>query len=38
VANAGYVLTNDTLTTVTLPTTASPGDLVRVLGTGAGGW
>src|SRR6185295_13694951 len=36
--NAGYVLTNAAPTTVTLPTTANAGDLVRVLGTGAGGW
>jgi hypothetical protein len=34
----GYVLTNSQLTTVTLPASANPGDIVRVSGAGAGGW
>ncbi|HWY29722.1 MAG TPA: hypothetical protein VNX46_03145 [Candidatus Acidoferrum sp.] len=39
-ANAGYLLLNSSLTTVTLPPTASliTGDIVRVSGGGAGGW
>jgi microcystin-dependent protein len=36
--NTGYVLTNAAQTIVTLPATASVGDLVRVSGVGAGGW
>ena len=38
VANTGYLLTNALPSAVTLPTTANAGDLVRLLGTGAGGW
>jgi hypothetical protein len=34
----GYLLTNSLLTTVTLPASANPGDIVRVSGAGAGGW
>jgi hypothetical protein len=34
----GYLLTNSQLVTVTLPATANPGDIVRISGTGAGGW
>ena len=36
----GYMLTSPSLTTVTLPATASltPGDIIRVSGAGAGGW
>lgn len=36
--NTGYLLANAALTTVTLPATPAVGDVVRVLGTGAGGW
>jgi len=38
--NAGYILLNAGLTTLTLPATASllPGDVVRVAGAGGGGW
>ena len=38
--NAGYLLLNSSLTTVTLPPTVSliTGDIVRVSGGGAGGW
>jgi len=34
--NNGYILLNNSLTTVTLPTTAAVGDIVRVTGTGTG--
>ncbi len=34
----GYLLTNGLLSTVTLPTTLNPGDIVRVSGAGTGGW
>ena len=34
----GYLLTNSKLVTVTLPASASVGDIVRVSGSGAGGW
>jgi photosystem II stability/assembly factor-like uncharacterized protein len=37
-ANTGYLLTNAATTTVTLPATANVGDVVRISGTGAGGW
>ena len=37
-ANTGYLLTNAAQTIVTLPTTANVGDVVRVSGSGAGGW
>ena len=38
--NAGYILLNADLTTLTLPPTAAllPGDVVRVAGAGGGGW
>jgi hypothetical protein len=38
--NAGYILLNANLTTLTLPATAAllPGDVVRVAGAGSGGW
>ena len=38
--DAGYLLLNSSLTTLTLPSTASllVGDIVRVSGAGAGGW
>lgn len=38
VPNQGYLLTNNALVTVTLPAAPTPGDVVRVSGTGAGGW
>ncbi len=36
--NTGYLLANAALTTVTLPAAPDVGDVVRVLGAGAGGW
>ena len=36
--NTGYLLANAALVTLTLPATPNVGDMVRVLGTGAGGW
>lgn len=38
VVNQGYVISNASLTTVTLPTTAAIGDLIGVSGSGAAGW
>src|SRR5215471_1567462 len=37
-ANTGYLLTNDTQVTLTLPPSLNLGDVVRVCGSGAGGW
>ena len=37
-SDAGYLLTSAQLTTVTLPASASNGDIVRISGAGAGGW
>src|SRR5215831_19464358 len=37
-ANTGYLLTNDTQVTLTLPASLSVGDGLRVCGSGAGGW
>ena len=37
-SDAGYVLTNALLTTVTLPASPVIGDIVRISGAGAGGW
>lgn len=37
-ANQAYLLTNNGFTTVTLPTTANPGDTVTISGLGSGGW
>lgn len=34
----GYLLTNDALVTVTLPASPAPGEVIRVSGSGAGGW
>ena len=34
----GYVLTNSQIVTVTLPTLANVGDIVRIAGAGATGW
>jgi len=36
--NYGYVANNASLVTVTLPSTASVGDILRVVGLGDGGW
>ena len=36
--NNGYVANNAGLVTVTLPDTAAVGDIVKVVGKGAGGW
>lgn len=36
--NSGYIPNNAGLVTVTLPTTAAIGDIVRISGQGAGGW
>jgi hypothetical protein len=36
--NNAYLLVNDATTAVALPGTASAGDVVRISGTGAGGW
>ncbi len=36
--NNGYIANNAGLVTLTLPTTAAVGDIVRVTGKGAGGW
>ncbi len=36
--NSGYILNNAALVTLTLPSTASLGDLIGVVGKGAGGW
>lgn len=37
-ANNGYITTNVSLTTLTLPTTAAVGTIMRVAGFNAGGW
>lgn len=36
--NSGYIASNAALCTITLPSTASVGAIVRVAGKGAGGW
>ena len=36
--NTGYLTNRGTLVTATLPTTAAVGDVVRVAGSGSGGW
>lgn len=38
VVNNGYIANNAALVTLTLPTTASIGDIIHVTGKGAGGW
>lgn len=38
VSNNGYIASNASLVTITLPSTASVGDIVEVAGKGAGGW
>lgn len=38
VVDNGYITNNAALVTVTLPVTASIGDIVRVVGKGSGGW
>jgi hypothetical protein len=37
-SNNGYIADNSGLVTITLPTTAAIGDLIRVSGKGTGGW
>lgn len=37
-ANNGYVCNNAALVTVTLPSTAAVGDIIEIVGMGAGGW
>lgn len=36
--NSGFIPTSSSLTTVTLPTEAEPGDKVAIQGNGSGGW
>ena len=36
--NKGYLMTNNALVTVTLPATSALADIIRVSGSGAGGW
>lgn len=36
--NTGYIITDASTVTLTLPTTAAVGSVVRVVGQGAGGW
>src|SRR5204862_337082 len=36
--NTGYLLVNDAQVTLTLPASPNLGDVVRVSGSGAGGW
>lgn len=36
--NAGYILNNASLVTATLPTTASVGAVINIVGKGTGGW
>ncbi len=36
--NTGYITNNGALVTVTLPTTAALGDVIRIAGKGGGGW
>ncbi len=38
VVNTGYVTTNGALDTMTLPATANLGDVIEIVGQGAGGW
>lgn len=38
VVNTGYIANNAGLVTVTIPDTAAVGDIVHVVGKGAGGW
>lgn len=37
-ANNGYIPINSLLTTITLPVTASPGEVYEIAGQGSGGW
>lgn len=37
-SNNGYIANRGTLVTLTLPTTSAVGDLVTIIGQGAGGW
>ncbi len=36
--NNGYIASNASLVTVTLPSSAALGDMIRIVGKGAGGW
>jgi len=38
IVNNGYITNNTTLVTLTLPTTATVGDIIPVAGKGTGGW
>jgi len=38
VSNTGYMADNGSQVTITLPATASVGDLIQITGVGAGGW
>lgn len=38
VMNRGYIADSSSLVTFTLPTTATPGDVVAVVNRGSGGW
>ncbi|MDB6028801.1 MAG: hypothetical protein JWM68_5024 [Verrucomicrobiales bacterium] len=38
VGNNGYLLTNNALVTVTLPSSPNIGETIRIVGTGAAGW
>ncbi len=38
VANNGYIIGNAALTSVLLPAVANPGNIVQIVGRGAGGW
>ena len=38
VASNGYIANNDSLVTLTLPSSAALGDIIEVVGKGAGGW
>lgn len=37
-ANTGYIANNASLVTITLPTTAAIGSIIKIVGKGAGGW
>jgi len=36
--NHGYIANNGSLVTITLPASATVGDIIRIVGSGAGGW
>jgi len=37
-ADNGYITNNESLVTVTLPSTCAVGKIIRIIGKGAGGW